>query len=77
MQKFFEHEILVDRLLNLFWQLLENASVLVIFESHVLVVGPLVVEKGLYFAFKLQVEWDLIVEFPQGTEEFGKVVAIF
>ena len=77
MQKFFEHEILVDRLLNLFWKLLENAFVLVILESHVLVVSPLVFEKGFYFSLKLQIKWDLIVEFPQGTEEFGKVVAIF
>lgn len=69
LKKVREHEIFQQAHLNFFWQLLENAFVLLCQESLVFIVVPLVVEMLFDFVLDGTVDHLIVIEFLQDSKK--------
>ena len=69
LEEFLEHEILINHLLDFFRQLPEYRHITLILKGHILIHGPFICKEGFNFPFQIQINWDVVVEFLNGTKE--------
>ena len=75
-QELLEHEFLVQHLSNPLRELLEYLDILCVLERQVFIQRPFVCEELFDCLLQLLVDLNIVVEFLDGTEKFGQLIAL-